>query len=424
MDQSFTREVAEEAEMLAESLANVRKRYKETGKITGLPYTVLLSIDPTDSKKYVDWLFKKIYEEYNKDGSIEYRDIEQIATKLRPALRDYINAVRRNLIDVRDINKFKTTDEFISAVEAVAHKKSNSEIKKDKRKQAKAEAVAVYSDDDFSILYPTSIDGSRKYAQGANWCIARQGTAAFWDAYILYDQQLIYFVLSKKRKLGDPKYNVAVVVNKNGEISAVWDYANNAHDNKESDNLEYLKSIFGETKINFNRIFSHDPWIKVARAMNEEKTIAAKQECGELIEQAPLHQMKISLTSKYEDYSLGTIAIDMAYDIFFNDLGLGDDLEFEDYIHLAQEATDEYSGYPIDDITISDDYTSYKVIYKSNPVKFADAVKVVKKLINVAVSMERSYTDIIAELKDAIVRQDEYIPESNFNDMFNNVFKG
>lgn len=117
--------------------------------------------DPTPNNKYVPWIIRK-YSEQN--GKLK---LEDISTTLSDDLESFSKLVHSKKIPIayRDINKFKTPDQFYDAVE-----KFSTPIAKSQ--EDRGEYEEYLNNDEVRIIIPKDAKAARFWGQRTRWCTA------------------------------------------------------------------------------------------------------------------------------------------------------------------------------------------------------------------------------------------------------------
>jgi hypothetical protein len=117
--------------------------------------------DPTPNNKYVPWIVRK-YSEQN--GKLK---LEDISTILSDDLDSFARLVKSKKLPVeyRDINRYKTPDEFYDVVE----KFSSPEVK---TQEDRGHYEEYLNNDDVRIIIPKDAQAAKFWGQGTRWCTA------------------------------------------------------------------------------------------------------------------------------------------------------------------------------------------------------------------------------------------------------------
>jgi Leucine-rich repeat (LRR) protein len=185
-------------------------KYVNKGLICQSDLDFLKELDPSPTKKYLSFIIMSYLDEINLD-------------LLRNRVTEFDTLLRRNQIDRRDINSFKTFCQFDNYVQQHNNIRSSSEQKR----EAKKHADIILDSEDLFIVCPRSHAASCLYGAGTKWCITMQNAAHF-ERY--YFEQLVtfYFIQVRadkiKRELEEDMWKLAIVVYRDGRIT-IYDAA-------------------------------------------------------------------------------------------------------------------------------------------------------------------------------------------------------
>ena len=134
--------------------------------------------DPSGNNKYLDWIMK-VYVN------------EDYATK--DLLVKYITIFHKNIskFTKKDINQYKTWDEFEKAVLPV---KEEAE-RKEQDKKAEEGTKKLFNSQDWLLVRPLNHDSSCKYGAGTKWCTTAKGDPHHFNSYTKND--LLVYLLHK-----------------------------------------------------------------------------------------------------------------------------------------------------------------------------------------------------------------------------------
>ena len=134
--------------------------------------------DPSGNNKYLDWLIK-LY--VNDDDATNY------------SLVEYITIFHKNInkFTKKDINQYKTWDEFEKAVLPV---KEEAE-RKEQDKKAEEGTKKLFNSQDWLLVRPLNHDSSCKYGAGTKWCTTAKGDPYHFNSYTKND--LLVYLLHK-----------------------------------------------------------------------------------------------------------------------------------------------------------------------------------------------------------------------------------
>jgi hypothetical protein len=130
----------------------------------------------------------------------------------------------------KDIDKWKTWDEFKAFVDDLKNVKTKGQEKKEK-KMAGAKLVA--EDKYWRVYQITTHEAAMMYGSGTKWCIT-QSDGKYWDQY--NEDSDFYFYISKRLPPSSPFYKIALQVGESGEPSdfVYWDATDKQHGGSES----------------------------------------------------------------------------------------------------------------------------------------------------------------------------------------------
>lgn len=224
-------DILERLQLLTEGLADVRKAFVDTDKITAADFDALTELDPTETKKYMPWMAKAF---------VEHPELELFQT-----IAHFDTVLKKGLLkkEERDLNSYKDIEAVIDRVKYYEDVKTKGEAERDIKMKG---SIKVFENDDVVILSITSKDASCYYGKGTKWCVAATQSSNLWNSY--YNKQLLdfFFILNKKlepydpaERTGDKMSKLAVVVDSRNRIDSVWDAPDNHLGQTEIN--EYLK---------------------------------------------------------------------------------------------------------------------------------------------------------------------------------------
>lgn len=167
--------------------------------------------DPTPNKKYIEWAAKQIA------AGEDVADVIDAFTEFHDNLPRLAK---------KDIYQYKTVQDMLTALSALG--KSKAAEKADKRAKAKKDAVYLYSDDNYIVLHPLSMEASCHYGLGTKWCISAKMSNRF-DSYSS-ENKFFYFIIDRTKPLRDKWSKVALVLQKgNRKFVELWDAEDKMH---------------------------------------------------------------------------------------------------------------------------------------------------------------------------------------------------
>jgi hypothetical protein len=185
------------SEALLESLNSAKKKYLDTNRVDASTFDKLKKYDPTPSFKYLE----KIIEFY----------LDSNPDNLESLIQSYHNLHGKNQVKTRDINSFKSFEQFKSEVEESDKKYLQKTIKKSKSK----EADIVFENPKWLVVIPRTEEASCKWGAYTKWCTTGKENNLFSS----YKQREItlYYIISSERQDDDPHSKIAVAVYKDGQ---------------------------------------------------------------------------------------------------------------------------------------------------------------------------------------------------------------
>jgi len=217
------------------------KQYVATEKLSQENLDAIINIDPTTQKKYVGWIAKQFIAN-NFDISA-----------LKSYIEEYDVLVNKGKADQKDINQFKTIEEFKKYVDHLNNQGTAS------LKELENDFDVALDNDDVYIAVPNTFEASRKLglttfahrdncqtgAKESTWCTTYKNNSHFND-YFYKNNVTFYYTLIKNpeilRRLGGNQYEkVAFAVLSNGTIDAY-----DANDNQINTNkIEQIRKEIG-----------------------------------------------------------------------------------------------------------------------------------------------------------------------------------
>lgn len=163
----------------------------------------LYSGDPSDTKKYFNWMVKEHINNPKVSPSHIVNLIEtyhQNINKITPENLNHIPIADKILSNPKDINQYELSD-LNNLIQNLDKIKSKSEIKREGSR-------VIYEDERWLVLSPLTVESSCYYGSGTKWCTAARENNRF--AHYTSNGYLIYF-LDKSRPSGR-YYRMALLV--------------------------------------------------------------------------------------------------------------------------------------------------------------------------------------------------------------------
>lgn len=193
---------------------------------------VTYDIDPSDNKKYVEWLFKVRF--YKKDGQNKFYVKEDFPANIKDKVTDGLTWFENNKNgripkDKRDINVFKSIESFLFFIEEMRLVKSRSEMKN--------EVDIVFDNEIVKIISPKTFEVSKLYGRNTTWCTTQK---EHFDEYTSCG--VLYYMMIKplNRKLG---FHLEFSGCANEDVDSIyWEFYNNEDYGLE---LEEITNVLG-----------------------------------------------------------------------------------------------------------------------------------------------------------------------------------
>lgn len=153
---------------------------------------IVKTIDPTSTYKYLPFLIKML--NINFDTSPEGLVRALFEEKEVNIINKFEEHCKSNRIKNIDVSKYSTFEEMETEVS-----KADEIVK---QKDAEKQVHKIYSDDNWTVLIPLSLEASQVYGANTKWCITQE---KYWNEY-MWMYKLI-FILNKEN---NEKYAVSV----------------------------------------------------------------------------------------------------------------------------------------------------------------------------------------------------------------------
>ena len=220
---------------LFESLSNARKLY--SSKISPGVFEELVSIDPSKTFKYIEKICKF------------YIELPRInIVKLKQEIENFDKLSSKNLIEIKDINRFKTYYQFSSYLDKNSDKMSKSEEKALIKNDG---SEVVLNTESFLVLLIKNEKASIQYGSGTKWCIAARDDNYFKN----YRKREVtfYFIFQKNLTPKNSLYKIAVAVYKDGKKD-VFNALDSKIDFSVVENLGLSENLFNPIELDSSEI--------------------------------------------------------------------------------------------------------------------------------------------------------------------------
>lgn len=165
--------------------SELEKRLQTDRTTADWSYETFIEADPSDNKKYLDWIIKS----YILGGIKLYEDL---SSRVKPALEDYMYLLQSGQLDTGKADKPWTNERVIEnycGLAGCTKKKrvligldglldkyqsilSSKREKLEESEQIHQDTEVVYKNSQVTIYHPKTKDASCYYGQGTKWCTA------------------------------------------------------------------------------------------------------------------------------------------------------------------------------------------------------------------------------------------------------------
>jgi hypothetical protein len=183
---------------LFEGWKDVYAQFVDTKKVPEDVFNQFRTEDPSESKKYLQWMCK------------QYSLSPERVRHIIDVVKLFDRQVQRKIVlgEEADIYKYD-----LNSADQVAQNKAEKKTGGEVKREQKSESTIVDETDDYLIVVPESHGASCFYGANTKWCISGK-TSDHWDSYYKAGVK-IYVVIDKKK---NEKYAIAVV--KDGKMEA------------------------------------------------------------------------------------------------------------------------------------------------------------------------------------------------------------
>ena len=164
--------------IILEGIKSARELYLD--KIGEEDFNKLTEIDPSKTKKYLNWICKQYIDGVNID-------------KLEDIIKDFDYKANKKGLKSTDINYYKNIDELEQAIKETA---VSTEI--DKTIKRRSDAEIVLDNKDYLIVSPKTFEASQYYGNATHWCTSLQ--KSYFNDYTKRDLSKLYYILDKSKQ--------------------------------------------------------------------------------------------------------------------------------------------------------------------------------------------------------------------------------
>lgn len=200
---------------------DIKKIYVDTNKITDQAFNKLIEIDKTDTKKYLQWMCKRMSEERS----------PQNLTRLESLIPTFETLVNKNKLQGVDknIDTYKNIESLYDKVKHFEENPEEAKSEKEKERDIKAGAEKIFENDKVLVVKPLTVEASCLYGAGTKWCTAASSSHNRFNQYFNSGGDTFYYVITKLTENVPKNYEkIAVQVSPNGSITA-WDAQDTPH---------------------------------------------------------------------------------------------------------------------------------------------------------------------------------------------------
>jgi hypothetical protein len=147
-------------------------------------FNTFVELDPSGNQKYLMSLCKLWDEEYSGWG-YRYRN-KSLAKDFMENVEYFHNQTQK--FEKKDINQYRTFDEFKEAVADAKERLTKGEIKKSSKK--------IYEDGTHLVIQPTTHAASCYYGSGTRWCTTMRDTSQYFRDYT--SKGTLFYYINKK----------------------------------------------------------------------------------------------------------------------------------------------------------------------------------------------------------------------------------
>lgn len=165
---------------------------------------IILSVDPTNTYKYSQFLIKMIKEVISPDQIKKVIGEGMFGEDRIDMLKKFEGHCQANRIKNSDISKYKTWGDIKTSVDAADEVVKLKELEK--------QVIKLHEDNDWSVVLPQTFEASKVYGAGTKWCTTKK---THWDSYFP-NYKLIYII----QKSTDKKYAISRKYDDDSKIQA------------------------------------------------------------------------------------------------------------------------------------------------------------------------------------------------------------
>jgi hypothetical protein len=165
---------------------------------------IIVSVDPTKTYKYAQFLIKTIKSIINPNEIVKVISEGMFGEDRIKLLNQFEEHCKANRIKNSDISSYKNWEEINVSV------KSADEILK--QKELEKQVVKLHEDDEWLIVIPQTFEASKTYGSNTKWCTTQ---LTHWNSYFP-NYKLIYII----NKVANKKYAISRKYDDDAKIQA------------------------------------------------------------------------------------------------------------------------------------------------------------------------------------------------------------
>ena len=165
---------------------------------------IILSVDPTKSYKYADFLIKMIKQIIKPEEIMKVIAEGVFGEERLKVLNDFEKHSQANRIAVPDISAYNSWDQLTQSV------KQADEVVK--QKELEKQVTKLHEDGEWLVVIPHSFEASKSYGANTKWCTTQE---THWNSY--YPNYKLIYIINKVR---NEKYAISRKYDDDSKIQA------------------------------------------------------------------------------------------------------------------------------------------------------------------------------------------------------------
>jgi len=199
---------------LTEGVSQAKKLYVDTRKLSPRVFAKLVAYDPTEQKKYIEWIARVFFKE-----RMHHEDLPKFE-----AIKKFDELCNKNVITQKDINQYAN----IEAVYDEVKKHEDVKTKGEEEREIKGNAEAVFQNNKVVIIFPKDKEASCVYGKGTKWCTSADSSYNYFNRYFFDQYTNLYYILPKGEYM--QKYGKIAVAVERGGKKTYFDATDASHD--------------------------------------------------------------------------------------------------------------------------------------------------------------------------------------------------